>query len=110
MKIGSPVVPCVRCSRPFILRELSNPAAHRHCHTCRVIWQLLFQLEKHHEKVAAFYDDPMTEAYGCPTEDFQQDFDKQERAILGKLEDAARAANDKEALDIALGGFEKWMP
>lgn len=74
------------------------------------VQRCLDNLERHHKKVEAFYADPMTDAYGVPTDDFQRKFDTQERHLLYDLSRNARLANDVEALRIALDGFEKWMP
>jgi len=48
----------------------------------------------HRNRVVAFYDDPMTTAYGVPTGDFQADFDKQERAICSAI--CEKADKDSE--------------
>ena len=65
-------------------------------------------LKKHDENVAGFYEDPMTEAMGVPTGDFQRDFDVKERKILGFiLENAPEGSEEQE---LALDRLDKWMP
>jgi len=65
-------------------------------------------LREHHEMVEQFYDDPMTEAMGAPTGDFQRDFDAKERGILAYI--IKNAPQGSEAYENALVGMEKWMP
>jgi hypothetical protein len=54
------------------------------------------------------YDDPMS-AY-APLEDFAEDFDRRERAILARLSRRALQVGDAAARRFALDSFEKWMP
>ncbi len=66
------------------------------------------KLRKHHRKVSNFYNDPMS--YGAPTEDFQEDFDRQERKLLAQLAKEAKRLRDNEALEFVVDASEKWAP
>lgn len=65
-------------------------------------------LKKHDLMVEGFYEDPMTEAMGVPTGDFQSDFDKKEKRILFFI--LQNAPEDSEERELALSRMEKWMP
>jgi len=64
-------------------------------------------LNAHHEKVKNFYDDPMTEMCGC-TEDFQSDFNSQERKIAHRLMELAPRGSDE--WEMGVGYFDRYMP
>jgi hypothetical protein len=65
-------------------------------------------LTAHYRNVQAFYDDPMTKAYGVPTGDFQEDFDHKERALLAFI--AERAKHGSKNHVFACKPLQKWMP
>lgn len=69
---------------------------------------MLAALRKHDERVNAFYNDPMTAAYGCPTEDFQHDFDVKERGLLCDI--VSHAKRETSVWKMACTRLEKWMP
>lgn len=70
--------------------------------------QAMKQLRQHDRMVRAFYDDPMTEVSGCPTGDFQEDFDRRERKILAWLADNAPEGSPER--EMALSRLGKYMP
>ena len=73
------------------------------------IVELVAKLEKHTNKVEAFYNDPMTDHCSC-TSDFQEDFDKQARKLAADLHKRAMEVGDEKAQDFAAGILEQWMP
>ena len=66
------------------------------------------ELEEHDRSVESFHSDPMTEAMGAPVGDFQEGFDREERAILSNIVRTAEDGSDERKM--ALGRLEKWMP
>ena len=72
------------------------------------ISQLKKEWRKHNDSVEVFYDDPMTVAYGVPVNDFQEDFNRTERAILSAI--LKKAEQDSEDQQWALDRMEKFFP
>jgi hypothetical protein len=66
------------------------------------------KLGEHDKMVEDFYNDPMMEAMGCPTGDFQEDFDKKERSLAFFI--LENTPKDSEDYKMAFGRLEKWMP
>jgi len=75
----------------------------------RDVHHALELLDKHRKNVEDFYNDPMTEAMGVPTGDFQRDFDTKERGILSYLIENAdggvreTALQDMERKNLTVG-------
>jgi hypothetical protein len=70
--------------------------------------ELRKQLTKLDRNVRCFYEDPMTEAMGAPTGDFQEDFDRKERSLCGRILNQARKGSRN--YNFAFARFEKFMP
>lgn len=70
--------------------------------------ELIEALQEHDKSVQSFYEDPMTEAMGAPTGDFQEGFDAEERLIICLIFE--KAPHGSEEWEMACGRLEKWMP
>jgi len=67
--------------------------------------EALKQLKSLEEAITTFYDDPMTEYCSC-VDDFQEDFARRERKILGFIMDHARKGSKNHRFAISrLGRF-----
>jgi hypothetical protein len=66
----------------------------------------LQMLDEHRKSVETFYDDPMTQAMGVPTGDFQEEFDTKERQLLFYLIENAHGVIRWDAL----AEVEKFLP
>lgn len=56
----------------------------------------------------AFHDDPMSEY--APVEDFAEEFDRRERAVLARISRRAQEIGDTAALEFSVSALERWMP
>lgn len=70
---------------------------------------IFLQLAKHNQSITDFYNDPMTDYCGC-TDDFQEDFDRKERLLVGKLYRRAQQTKERHIFQFACDLLEKWMP